>query len=90
LTSLVVKSIMFPHRNIHKYTWTSPDRKTHNQIGHILIDSKWHSSILTVWFFKGADCDMDHYLVTAKLGKDYQQGNKQHKKLMWRGLISRR
>jgi len=28
----VVKSTMFPHRNIHKYTWTSPDEKTHNQI----------------------------------------------------------
>jgi hypothetical protein len=27
---LVVKSTMFPHRNIHKYTWISPDRKTHN------------------------------------------------------------
>jgi hypothetical protein len=23
--NLTVKSIMFPHRNIHKFTWTSPD-----------------------------------------------------------------
>ena len=26
--NLVVKSKMFPHQNIHKYTWTSPDGKT--------------------------------------------------------------
>ena len=32
--NLVVKSMMFPHQNIHKYTWTSPDEKTHNQIDH--------------------------------------------------------
>jgi len=25
--NLVVKSSMFLHRNIHKYTWTSPDGK---------------------------------------------------------------
>jgi hypothetical protein len=46
--NLVVKSTMFPHQNIHKYTWTSPDGKTHNQINHILIDRRWHSSILHV------------------------------------------
>jgi len=46
--NLVVKSTMFRHRNIHKYTWTSPDGKTHNQIDHILIDRRRHTSILDV------------------------------------------
>jgi len=46
--NLVVNSMMLPHRNIRKYTWPSPDGKTHNRIDHILIDRKWHSSILDV------------------------------------------
>jgi endonuclease/exonuclease/phosphatase family metal-dependent hydrolase len=65
--NIVVKSTMFAHRSIHKYTWTSPDGKTHNQIDHILIDRRRHSSILDVRFFRGADCDSDHYLVVAKV-----------------------
>jgi len=28
--NLVAKITMFPHRNIHKYTWTSPDGNSHN------------------------------------------------------------
>jgi len=58
---------MFPHCNTHKYTWTSPDEKTHTQIDHILTDRRWHSSILDVRSSRGADCDTDHYLVVAKV-----------------------
>jgi hypothetical protein len=36
--NLIVKSTMFPLHNIHKYTWTSPEWNTHDQIDHILID----------------------------------------------------
>jgi hypothetical protein len=34
--NLAVKSIMFLHHNIHKYTWTSPDCCT----GHYLVVTK--------------------------------------------------
>ena len=63
--NLVVMSTMFPHQNIHKYTLTSPDGKTHNQIDRILVDRRWHLSILDVQSFRGADCDTDQYVVVA-------------------------
>jgi hypothetical protein len=58
---------MLPHHIIHKYTWTSPDRKTQNQIDHILIDRRRHSNVLDVRSFRVADCDVDCYLVVAKV-----------------------
>jgi len=70
--NLVDKSTMFSHRNIHEYTCTSPDGKTHNQTDHILRDRRWHSSVLDVRSFRGADSDTDHYLVVAKVVKDSQ------------------
>jgi hypothetical protein len=65
--NLVVKSTIFNRRNIHMYTWTSPDGQTYNQINHILIDRRWNSSILDVRNLRGAECDIDHYLVVAKV-----------------------
>ena len=58
---------MFLHRNFRKYTWVSPDGRIHNQIDHILIDRRRHSSKLDVRSFRGADCVTDHYLVVAKV-----------------------
>jgi len=65
--NLVVKSTIFPQKNILKYTWSSPDGKIHNQIDHILIDRRWHSSILDFRPFRGADYDTDHSPVAAKV-----------------------
>jgi hypothetical protein len=65
--NLIFKNTKFPHRNIHKHTWTSPDGVTHSQIDRVLIDKRRHSNILYVRSFRGADCDTDHYLVVAKL-----------------------
>jgi hypothetical protein len=61
---LVVSSTYFPHRDIHKYTWTSPDGTTHNQIDHVLIERRNASSIMDMTY-RGADCGSDHHLVKA-------------------------
>jgi hypothetical protein len=64
---LTDNSTMFPHCNIHKFRWTSPEWKTNNQIDHILIDSRQQSSILDVRLFRAAHCDTNHYLVVSEV-----------------------
>ena len=65
--NVILKSTTFPHRDIHKQTWTSPDGMTHNEIDHISIDKRRQSSIIDIRSFRGADCDTEHYLVIGKL-----------------------
>jgi len=63
--------MMFLHRNIHKYVWTTPYGKTRKQIDHILIDRKWHLSTLNVRSFRGADKLITVQLLQT-LQKDWQ------------------
>jgi len=73
--------MMFPHQDIHKYTWTSPHGKIHNQFDHILIDSRWHSSILDEQSFRGANCHTDLDLVDAKVKERLEVSKQETKKL---------
>ncbi|XP_045502209.1 craniofacial development protein 2-like [Colias croceus] len=65
--AMVVKSTMFPHKDIYKGTWRSPDGYTINQIDHVAIDERHKRTIEDVRTFRGADCDSDHYLLGIKL-----------------------
>jgi hypothetical protein len=47
----------------------------------------YHSSILDVRSFRGADCDTDHYLVVAKVTERLAVENKPHRNLMGKDLI---
>ena len=49
------------------YNWSSPDGKTQNQTGHILIDRRWHSNFLDVRSFSETDCDIENYVVVANV-----------------------
>ena len=63
--NLIVKS-RFPIA-IFTNTWTWPDGIAHNQIDHVLVDKRRHSNIIDIRSFRGADCDIGHYLVVTTI-----------------------
>jgi hypothetical protein len=56
---------MFPHFKIHKYIWTSPDRKT--QSNWLCLDRKKKTNILDVQSVWEADGDNDLLIMTYNL-----------------------
>ncbi|VDP46545.1 unnamed protein product [Schistosoma margrebowiei] len=59
----VIGGTIFPHKRIHKTTWTSPDHTTQNQIDHICINKKFRRTIEDVRTKRGADIASDHHLL---------------------------
>ena len=77
VNNMAIVSTMFPHKNIHKYTWNSPDGITRNQIDHISINGAFRRSVSDVRVYREADADSDHNLVVGtiklKLASTYKK-----------------
>ena len=64
---MAIATTMFPHKDIHNYTWTSPDGRIRNQIDRIAVDGIFRRSVQDVRAFKGADVGSDHNLVVGNI-----------------------
>jgi len=67
MNDLVITATIFPHKDIHKQTWISPDRRICNQMDHVLINRKFRTSVLDPRAIRSADIASDHHLVCTKL-----------------------
>ena len=63
---LVIGGNLFPHRDVHKHSWTSPDCAVRNQIDHCLVSWRFHSGIQDVRAYKGVDIGSDNNLLVTK------------------------
>ncbi|XP_065565936.1 craniofacial development protein 2-like [Artemia franciscana] len=63
---LVIGGSLFPRRDVHKYSWTSPGRAVRNQIDHCLVSRKFRSSIQDGREYRGADVGSYHDLLVTK------------------------
>ena len=64
----MVTGSTFQHKNVHKPTWTAPDRSFESQIDHMVIDARHMSDLMDVRSYRGGNVDSDHHLVIAGMG----------------------
>mgnify|MGYP005984370969 CR=1 FL=1 len=66
-TNTFIASTKHPHRREHKITSLIPSKTDGNQIDHIFISKKWLRTINDVRSYRGANIELDHALVIAKV-----------------------
>jgi len=59
----VIQITTLPKKDIHKYTWVSPDGRYKNQIEHVLVNFRFKNSILNVRTLRRAVIGSDHLLL---------------------------
>lgn len=67
MNELVITGTLFTHKDKHKATWISPDRRTKNQIEHTLINKRFRNSAKDTRVYRSADIGSDHYLVCTEI-----------------------
>ena len=74
----IITGTIFPHKDIHKLTWRSPDGRTVNQIDHVLVNGNMRRFFLDTRVMRGAEVYGDHYLKTRiclKLARAQERRN---------------
>ncbi len=64
---LVVSSTRFQHPQRHLVTWFSNDGRTKNQMDHMIVRSRWATSVIECQAYNGAQAGADQAMVRARL-----------------------